>query len=548
MVFDVLSRFFTRDLAVDLGTANTLVFARGEGIVLDEPSIVAVRPADGSLVAVGTPAKAMLGRAPASVSVVRPLKDGVIADLGMAQTMLHAFIARAQGREKTRLRSRVVLGVPSGITQVEVRAVRESALKGGAREVYLVAEPVAAAVGAGMPIGEAGGNLMVTIGGGTTEVAVLSLSGVVHCESLRIGGDEMDAAITQYVRKHHNLLIGERQAEAVKLALGSACPTDEESRKMIVKGRDLVSGFPKTITINEEEVREALREPVAQIVDTVRACLERTPPELAADIVENGITMSGGGALLRGLDYLLRLETNLPVVLAEDPLSGGAPSEPCPQPGDAGAVSDPGLVLDRDDAEAAHQLLLDVVPLVVERGPAEREDRRRHVDGLAVLEPLDERVVARLLHQLGDAIHGALELPLLPLGGAGRAVQDARGPVGIDVELVDRRALRTERALVERAPRIALDVHDLPVDGVHERRAADGAVGADARRGPGGLDPKVLRASDGGPKIRAGREQATERRAGSDRGRAAEEIAPGYRRHTSPLLRGRSNGRAVGAL
>ena len=320
MVRDVLSRFFARDLAVDLGTANTLVFARGEGIVLDEPSIVAVRPADGSLVAVGAPAKAMLGRAPASVSVVRPLKDGVIADLEMAQTMLRAFIARAHGREETMLRSRVVIGVPSGITQVERRAVRESALHGGAREVYLVAEPVAAAVGAGLPISEAGGNLVVTVGGGTTEVAMLSLSGVVHCESVRTAGDEMDEAIAQYIRKHHNLLIGERQAEAVKLALGSACSTDEGSRKATVKGRDLVSGFPKTITVNEEEVREALREPVAAIVETVRACLERTPPELAADIVDKGIVMSGGGACLRGLDHLLRLETSLPVTIADDPL------------------------------------------------------------------------------------------------------------------------------------------------------------------------------------------------------------------------------------
>jgi len=321
MLRDVLSRFFARDLAVDLGTANTLVFARGEGIVVDEPSIVAVRTADGSLLAVGAPAKAMLGRAPGSVSVVRPLKDGVIADLGMAQTMLQAFIARAHGREHTRMRSRVIIGVPSGITQVERRAVRESALHGGAREVYLVAEPVAAAIGAGLPIAEAGGNLVVTVGGGTTEVAMLSLSGVVHCESVRTAGDEMDEAITQYIRKHHSLLIGERQAEAVKLTLGSACAVDDASRKMTVKGRDLVSGFPKTITVNEEEVREALREPIAAIVDTVRACLERTPPEIAADIVDKGIVMAGGGARLRGLDHLLRLETSLPVTVAEDPLT-----------------------------------------------------------------------------------------------------------------------------------------------------------------------------------------------------------------------------------
>jgi len=219
------------------------------------------------------------------------------------------------------MRSRVIIGVPSGITQVERRAVRESALHGGAREVYLVAEPVAAAIGAGLPISEAGGNLVVTVGGGTTEVAMLSLSGVVHCESVRTAGDEMDEAITQYIRKHHSLLIGERQAEAVKLTLGSACAVDDASRKMTVKGRDLVSGFPKTITVNEEEVREALREPITAIVDTVRACLERTPPELAADIVDKGIVLTGGGALLKNMDVLLREETGLPVMVADDPIS-----------------------------------------------------------------------------------------------------------------------------------------------------------------------------------------------------------------------------------
>jgi rod shape-determining protein MreB len=321
MMLGVLNRYFARDLAVDLGTSNTLIFARGEGIVVNEPSIIAVQTADSSLVAVGTPAKAMLGRAPASVSVARPLKDGVLADFSMAQTMLHAFIARANGRERTRLRSRVVLSVPAGITQVERRAVRETALQGGAREVYLVEAPVGAAIGAGLPISEPGGNLIVSVGGGTTEAAVLSLSGVVHCQSLRRAGDEMDESITQYVRKHHSLVIGERQAEAVKLALGSACPVDEESRKMIVKGRDVVSGFPKTITVTEEEVREAIREPVTCIVETVRACLERTPPELAADIVEKGIVMSGGSSCLRGLDHLLRMETNLPVTVADDPLT-----------------------------------------------------------------------------------------------------------------------------------------------------------------------------------------------------------------------------------
>jgi len=238
--------------------------------------------------------------------------------------MLEAFIKNAQSRNSTRMRSRMVITVPSGITQVERRAVRESAMRAGAREVYLVAEAVAAAIGAGLPIAEAGGNLMVTIGGGTAEVAMLSLSGVVHCESLRAAGDVMDVAISHYIRKHHNLLIGERQAEAVKLTLGSACRADDESRKMIVKGRDLISGFPKTITVTEEEVREALHEPVVAIVETVRACLERTPPELAADLVEKGIVMSGGGALLRGLDHLLWLETNLPVRVADDPLTCAA--------------------------------------------------------------------------------------------------------------------------------------------------------------------------------------------------------------------------------
>jgi rod shape-determining protein MreB len=324
MILDILGRFFTRDLAVDLGTSNTRVVARGEGIVLDEPSIVAVHVPGDNLVAVGSQAKPMLGRAPDSISVVRPMTDGVIANLGMAQMMLETFIAQAQGRKRTRMRSRMVITVPSGITQVERRAVRESAMRAGAREVYLVVEPVAAAIGAGLPISEAGGNLIVTIGGGTTEVAMLSLSGVVHCESLRTAGDIMDSAIAHYVRKHHNLLIGERQAEAVKLALGSACAVDDQSRKMTVKGRDLISGFPKTITVTEEEVREALHEPVVAIVETVRACLERTPPELAADLVEKGIVVSGGGALLRGLDHLLWLETNLPVTVAADPLTCAA--------------------------------------------------------------------------------------------------------------------------------------------------------------------------------------------------------------------------------
>ena len=319
MLFNFVGRMFARDLAIDLGTANTLVFVRGEGIVLDEPSIVAVSTVDQSVVAVGHDAKAMVGRTPGNLAVIRPLKDGVIADLDVAQKMIQHFIARAHGRPRTRLRPRIVIGVPSGITQVEKRAVRDSAMQGGAREVYLLEEPTAAAIGAGMPIEEPGGNLILTIGGGTTEVAVISLSGVVYCESLRTAGDEMDEAIVQYVKKHHNMLIGERQSEAIKLALGSACSTGEGLRMMDVKGRDLVAGVPKTITVTDEEVREALRESVMSIVETVRSCLEHTPPELAADIVDKGIVLSGGGSQLRNLDVLLREETGLPVMVSENP-------------------------------------------------------------------------------------------------------------------------------------------------------------------------------------------------------------------------------------
>jgi rod shape-determining protein MreB len=321
MPFHVLSRIFARDLAIDLGTANTLVWAQGAGIVLSEPSIVAVSQADQTVVAAGHEAKAMIGRTPMNIRAIRPLKDGVIADLDVAQKMLQHFIAKALGRGSTILKPRIVISVPYGITQVEKRAVRDSALQAGAREVYLIEEPTAASIGAGMPIQEPGGNLILTIGGGTTEVAVISMSGVVHCVSLRTAGDEMDEAIIQYVRKQYNLLIGERQAEAVKLAVGSAWPTDRPLSSTEVKGRDMIDGVPKTVTVKEEEVREALREPVARIVELVRACLERTPPELAADIVEKGIVAAGGGALLPGLDELLRRETNLPVTIAEEPLT-----------------------------------------------------------------------------------------------------------------------------------------------------------------------------------------------------------------------------------
>jgi rod shape-determining protein MreB and related proteins len=314
-------RAFSRDLAIDLGTANTLVFVRGEGVVLREPSIVAIDETDRSVIAVGSEAKAMLGRTPPHIRVVQPLKDGVIADFEITERMLSYLIAKTQRWLRTVLKPRVVIGVPSGITQVERRAVRDSAQHAGAHDVFLVEEPVAAALGAGLPVQDPGGNLIVDVGGGTTEVAVISLAGVIFCRSVRVAGDQMDEAILQHVRKHYNLLIGGRQAEELKIALGSAWPDESEPRSMEVKGRDLADGIPKTIVLGEEEVREALRESVMTIIETVRTCLERTPPELAADIVDAGIVLSGGGALLRGLDRLLSQETRLPVKIAADPTS-----------------------------------------------------------------------------------------------------------------------------------------------------------------------------------------------------------------------------------
>ena len=314
-------RAFSRDLAIDLGTANTLVFVRGEGVVLREPSIVAIDETDRSVIAVGSEAKAMLGRTPPHIRVVQPLKDGVIADFEITERMLSYLIAKTQRWLRTVLKPRVVIGVPSGITQVERRAVRDSAQHAGAHDVFLVEEPVAAALGAGLPVQDPGGNLIVDVGGGTTEVAVISLAGVIFCTSVRVAGDQMDEAILQHVRKHYNLLIGARQAEEIKIALGSAWPDESEPRSLEVKGRDLADGIPKTIVLGEEEVREALRESVMTIIETVRTCLERTPPELAADIVDAGIVLSGGGALLRGLDRLLSQETRLPVKIAADPTS-----------------------------------------------------------------------------------------------------------------------------------------------------------------------------------------------------------------------------------
>jgi rod shape-determining protein MreB and related proteins len=319
MFYNLLAGMFSNDLAVDLGTANTLVYVRGEGIVLNEPSIVAIHQADHSVLAVGHEAKAMLGRTPGNIVAIRPLKDGVIADFDVTEKMLHYFISKVH-RRRTLVRPRIVVGVPSGITQVEKRAVRDSAMQAGAREVYLIEEPMAAAIGAGLPIQEPGGNMIVDIGGGTTDIAVISLAGIVYSKAVRVAGNEMDEAIIQYVKKTYNLLIGERTAEQIKIEIGSAFPLDERMT-MEIKGRHLIEGVPKTITVSDEEIREALAETVNVIVDAVRVALERTPPELSADIVDRGIVLTGGGSLLKNLDKRLREETGLPLAMAEDPLS-----------------------------------------------------------------------------------------------------------------------------------------------------------------------------------------------------------------------------------
>jgi rod shape-determining protein MreB and related proteins len=316
----VLGQLFSEDLAVDLGTANTLVYVRGKGIVLDEPSVVALSHRDHSLLAVGEEAKAMLGRAPGSIDVLRPLRHGVIADFDVAEKMLNYFIRKAHRRQRL-VHPRIVLTVPSEITQVQKRAVRDSARQAGAREVYLIEEPMAAAIGAGLPIEAPGAHMIVDIGGGTTEVAIMSLAGLVYGKSMRIAGDEMNEAVVQHMRRTYNLLIGERQAEQVKIKLGSAAPSDGESEKTEVKGRDLIDGFPRRITVTGDEIREALRESIGAIVVAIRTCLEQVPPELAADLVDTGITLTGGGALLRGLDRLLREKTALPITVGADPLT-----------------------------------------------------------------------------------------------------------------------------------------------------------------------------------------------------------------------------------
>ena len=322
MVFDALWGLFSTDLAIDLGTANTLVYVKGKGILFSEPSVVAIqRDSKGqkSVLAVGREAKEMLGRTPGNIFAIRPLKDGVIADFEITGEMLRYFIAKAHNR-RTLLRPRVVISVPSDITSVEKRAVRDSAQSAGAREIYLIEEPMAAAIGAGLPVTEASGNMIVDIGGGETEVAVISLSGIVTSRSIRVAGDKMDEAILQYVKRKYNLLIGERTAELVKINIGSAYP-EENPQSIEVKGRDLVTGIPKTLEISSEEVREALAESINTIMDTVRITLEGTPPELAADIVDKGIVLVGGGALLKNLDVLLREVTSLPITIVDDPLS-----------------------------------------------------------------------------------------------------------------------------------------------------------------------------------------------------------------------------------
>ncbi len=325
MIIDTILGWFSSDLAIDLGTANTLVYVKGRGIVVSEPSVVAVsRDSRGPdrVRAVGKAAKEMLGRTPGHIVAIRPLKDGVIADFDITEAMLRYFIRRVHDR-RTMVRPRIVIAVPSGITEVEKRAVRESAMLAGAREVYLVEEPMAAAIGAGLPVTEPSGNMIIDIGGGTTEVAVISLSGVVYSNSTRVGGDKMDEAIINYVKRKYNLLIGERSAEKIKIRIGTAYPTDN-IESMEVKGRDLVLGVPKTLELKSEEVREALAEPVNAIVESVTMALEKTPPELSADIIDKGIVMVGGGAMLKNLDVLLRETTGLPVMLAEDPLTAVA--------------------------------------------------------------------------------------------------------------------------------------------------------------------------------------------------------------------------------
>jgi rod shape-determining protein MreB len=327
-MFGFLRSYFSSDMAIDLGTANTLIYVRGKGIVLDEPSVVAIRQEGGPggkqiIQAVGREAKQMLGRVPGNIEAIRPMKDGVIADFTVTEQMLKQFIRMVHPRSMFAPSPRIIICVPCGSTQVERRAIRESALGAGASQVYLIEEPMAAAIGAGLAVSDASGSMVVDIGGGTTEVAVLSLRGLAYTTSVRVGGDKMDEAISSYVRRNHNLLIGEATAERIKKQVGVAKPpaNGEDGETVHIKGRDLVNGVPKEITINQRQIAEALSEPVGTIVEGVRIALENTAPELAADIVDQGIVLTGGGALLKGLDEVLRDETGLPVTVADDPLT-----------------------------------------------------------------------------------------------------------------------------------------------------------------------------------------------------------------------------------
>ncbi|KPK97986.1 MAG: rod shape-determining protein MreB [Omnitrophica WOR_2 bacterium SM23_72] len=317
--YNYLLDFYSNDMGIDLGTATTLVYVKGEGVVLCEPSVVAIRKSTSRVEAVGEEAKRMLGRTPGNIVAIRPMRDGVITDFEVTEAMLRYFIRKVRHR-RFQVRPRIVIAIPSGITEVEKRAVKESAERAGARDVFLMDEPIAASIGVGLPIQEPIGNMIIDVGGGTTEMAVISLAGTVFSKSIRIGGDEMDDAIIEYLKKTYNLMVGERSAEDIKIKIGSAYPMEEEL-SMEVKGRDLVAGLPKTVTITSEEIREALQEPLRAILEVTKISLERTPPELAADLIEHGIVMAGGGALLRGLDKLISEETGLPVHVTDDPVT-----------------------------------------------------------------------------------------------------------------------------------------------------------------------------------------------------------------------------------